>query len=91
MNGLWKINRINREGIHGLYQQEQAALLLVLWKHQDEVKKLIAGPPQKHTSQPAYICNECVLLCNSVLDEEIEVELKEFLKPKESRKRSINM
>ena len=52
-------------------------------KHQDEVKKLIAGPPQKHTSQPAYICNECVLLCNSVLEEEIEVELKEHLKPKE--------
>lgn len=52
-------------------------------KHQDEVKKLIAGPPQKHTSQPAYICDECVKLCNSVLDEEIEVELREFLKPKE--------
>ncbi|MEW6236039.1 MAG: ATP-dependent Clp protease ATP-binding subunit ClpX [Candidatus Omnitrophota bacterium] len=52
-------------------------------KSQDEVKKLIAGPPQKHTSQPAYICNECVLLCNSVLEEEIEVELREFLKPKE--------
>ncbi len=52
-------------------------------KSQDEVKKLIAGPPQKHTSQPAYICNECVLLCNSVLEEEVEVELREFLKPKE--------
>ncbi|MBN2329371.1 MAG: ATP-dependent Clp protease ATP-binding subunit ClpX [Candidatus Omnitrophica bacterium] len=52
-------------------------------KHQDEVKKLIAGPPQKHTSQPAYICDECVRLCNSVLEEEIEVELREFLKPKE--------
>ncbi|MFH1737502.1 MAG: ATP-dependent Clp protease ATP-binding subunit ClpX [bacterium] len=52
-------------------------------KHQDEVKKLIAGPPQKHTSQPAYICNECVLLCNSVLDEEIEVEMRDFPKPKE--------
>ncbi len=52
-------------------------------KHQDEVKKLIAGPPQKHTAQPAYICNECVQLCNSVLDEEIEVELREFLKPHE--------
>jgi len=52
-------------------------------KHQDEVKKLIAGPPQKHTSQPAYICDECVKLCNSVLDEEIEVELREYLKPKE--------
>ncbi len=54
-------------------------------KHQDEVKKLIAGPPQKHTSQPAYICDECVRLCNSVLEEEIEVELREFLKPKEIR------
>ncbi len=52
-------------------------------KHQDEVKKLIAGPPQKHSSQPAYICNECVLLCNSVLDEEIEVEMRDFPKPKE--------
>lgn len=52
-------------------------------KHQDEVKKLIAGPPQKHTSQPAYICNECVMLCMNVLEEEIEVELREFLKPKE--------
>ncbi len=52
-------------------------------KHQDEVKKLIAGPPQKHTSQPAYICDECVALCNSVLEEEVEVELRENLKPKE--------
>jgi ATP-dependent Clp protease ATP-binding subunit ClpX len=52
-------------------------------KHQDEVKKLIAGPPQKHSSQPAYICNECVLLCNSVLDEEIEVEMRDFPKPRE--------
>ena len=52
-------------------------------KHQDEVKKLIAGPPQKHTSQPAYICNECVSLCNSVLDEEIEVEMRDFPRPHE--------
>ncbi|MCA9441953.1 MAG: hypothetical protein KC964_14195, partial [Candidatus Omnitrophica bacterium] len=29
-------------------------------KSQEEVKKLIAGPPQKATSQPVYICNECV-------------------------------
>ena len=52
-------------------------------KHQDEVKKLIAGPPQKHTSQPAYICNECVLLCNTVLDEEVDVEMRDFPKPRE--------
>ncbi len=52
-------------------------------KHQDEVKKLIAGPPQKHSAQPAYICNECVLLCNSVLDEDIDVEMRDFPKPRE--------
>ncbi|MBR1781673.1 MAG: AAA family ATPase, partial [Oscillospiraceae bacterium] len=31
-------------------------------KHQDQVKRLIAGPG-------AYICNECVSLCNSILDD----------------------
>ena len=32
-------------------------------KTQDQVKKLIAGPD-------VYICNECVDLCNEILDEE---------------------
>ena len=32
-------------------------------KTQDQVKKLIAGPN-------AFICNECVELCNEILDEE---------------------
>ncbi len=31
-------------------------------KHQDQVRRLIAGPN-------AYICNECVQLCNGILDE----------------------
>ena len=34
-------------------------------KVQDEVKKLIAGPS-------VYICNECVDLCNDIIEEEIK-------------------
>ena len=34
-------------------------------KSQDEVKKLIAGPS-------VYICNECVDLCNDIIEEEIK-------------------
>ncbi len=37
-------------------------------KSQDEVKKLIAGPG-------VYICNECVDLCNDILEEELSVDL----------------
>lgn len=33
-------------------------------KHQAEVKKLISGPAN------TYICNECVRLCDEILDEE---------------------
>ena len=32
-------------------------------RSQDEVKKLIAGPS-------VYICNECVDLCNDIIEEE---------------------
>ena len=34
-------------------------------KSQDEVKKLIAGPS-------VYICNECVDLCNEIIEEEVK-------------------
>lgn len=34
-------------------------------KHQEEVERIIAGPG-------AYICNECVQLCMSILDEDYE-------------------
>ena len=37
-------------------------------KHQEQVERIIAGPG-------AYICNECVHLCLSILDEEEEPEL----------------
>ena len=36
-------------------------------KNQGEVKKIIAGPG-------AYICNECVALCNDIIAEELEKE-----------------
>ena len=35
-------------------------------KHQDQVKKLIAGGG---TNRP-YICDECVTLCKQIIDEE---------------------
>lgn len=54
-------------------------------KTQDQVKKLIAGPD-------VYICDECVELCNEILDEEFfegkEKEVSEDKKAK-SEKQSI--
>jgi ATP-dependent Clp protease ATP-binding subunit ClpX len=54
-------------------------------KSQDEVKKLIAGPS-------VYICDECVSLCNEIIQEEYEQEKKtkqrDYLpKPQEIKKR----
>ena len=37
-------------------------------KGQEEVKKMIAGPE-------AYICNECVELCNEILSEDFKEDL----------------
>jgi ATP-dependent Clp protease ATP-binding subunit ClpX len=49
-------------------------------KSQDEVKKLIAGPS-------VYICDECIQLCNEIIDEEYsqeeEQETSQLLKPVE--------
>ena len=45
-------------------------------KTQDQVKKLIAGPE-------VYICDECVDLCNEILDEEF-LETKEGEEEKKS-------
>lgn len=52
-------------------------------KSQDQVKKLIAGP------EGVYICDECVMVCEDILDEEFENEETpleseiNLLKPKE--------
>lgn len=49
-------------------------------KYQDQVKRLVAGPG-------VYICDECVELCNDIIEEElndeVELELKDIPKPKE--------
>jgi len=49
-------------------------------KNQKQVKKLIAGPG-------VYICDECIDLCNEIIDEElaedIEFSVEELPKPKE--------
>ena len=38
-------------------------------KSQDEVKKIVAGPG-------VYICNECVELCQQIIDQELAGLLK---------------
>ncbi len=49
-------------------------------KSQNQVKKLIAGPG-------VYVCNECVDLCNEIIDEELKeqrkVDFKNLPKPRE--------
>ncbi len=49
-------------------------------KVQEQVKKLIAGPG-------VYICDECIELCNEIIEEElnedVDIELKNIPRPKE--------
>lgn len=51
-------------------------------KTQDQVRKLVAGPG-------VYICDECIELCNEIVEEELgeeqEFELKDVPKPTEIR------
>ena len=51
-------------------------------KTQDQVRKLVSGPG-------VYICDECIELCNEIIEEEfsddVEVELKDVPKPKDIR------
>ncbi|WP_149454223.1 ATP-dependent protease ATP-binding subunit ClpX [Pasteuria penetrans] len=50
-------------------------------KTQDQVQKLVAGPPV------VYICDECIVLCNEIMEEELgsdeEVDLCDLPKPRE--------
>ncbi len=52
-------------------------------KTQEQVRKLVAGPG-------VYICDECIALCNEIIEEEFndqeDVELKDIPKPKEIRR-----
>jgi len=49
-------------------------------KYQDQVKRLVAGPG-------VYICDECIELCNEIIEEElndeVDFELKDVPKPAE--------
>jgi len=49
-------------------------------KYQDQVRRLVAGPG-------VYICDECIELCNEIIEEELqeqeEVDLRDIPKPKE--------
>ena len=49
-------------------------------KAQDQVRKLVAGPG-------VYICDECIELCNEIIEEEFSGEeepaMENILKPKE--------
>lgn len=49
-------------------------------KMQEQVKKLVAGPG-------VYICDECIELCNEIIEEEfsddVDIDLKEVPKPKD--------
>lgn len=51
-------------------------------KLQEQVKKLVAGPG-------VYICDECIELCNEIIEEElsedVDLELRDIPKPKEIR------
>ncbi len=51
-------------------------------KTQEQVRKLVAGPG-------VYICDECISLCNEIIEEElsddVEIDLKDVPKPKEIR------
>ena len=55
-------------------------------KSQKQVKKLIAGPG-------VYICDECIDLCNEIIEEELaeagEVKLDELPKPAEIHAKEI--
>jgi len=49
-------------------------------KAQDQVKRLVAGPG-------VYICDECIELCNEIIEEELsdeaEVKIKDIPKPRQ--------
>ncbi|MBE3590498.1 MAG: ATP-dependent Clp protease ATP-binding subunit ClpX [Firmicutes bacterium] len=76
--------RTNEEGVSALFNKftdEKGPLKCSFCgKHQDQVKRLIAGPG-------VYICDECVELCTDIIEEELhddaELDLKDIPKPRQ--------
>ncbi|MDI6602079.1 MAG: ATP-dependent Clp protease ATP-binding subunit ClpX [Thermoanaerobacteraceae bacterium] len=64
------------------YENQKQLKCSFCGKTQDQVKRLVAGPG-------VYICDECIELCQEIIEEEFEedadVELSELPKPKEIR------
>ncbi len=62
------------------YENQKQLKCSFCGKSQDQVKRLVAGPG-------VYICDECIELCQEIIDEEFEedadVELSELPRPKE--------
>lgn len=62
------------------YENQKQLKCSFCGKTQDQVKRLVAGPG-------VYICDECIELCQEIIEEEFEedadVELSELPKPKE--------
>jgi ATP-dependent Clp protease ATP-binding subunit ClpX len=46
-------------------------------KSKDQVGKVIAGPHGPADGTTPYICNECVMLCVEILDEEVTSDTKD--------------
>ena len=63
------------------YEEKRQLKCSFCGKTQDQVRRLIAGPN-------VYICDECVELCDEIIQEEIEETLEEdttsLPKPKEA-------
>lgn len=64
----------------GRYDDKKQIKCSFCGKNQDQVRRLVAGPG-------VYICDECIDLCQEIIDEEFEdisdIELKDIPKPQE--------
>src|SRR5690606_24989912 len=64
----------------GRYDDKKQIKCSFCGKNQDQVRRLVAGPG-------VYICDECIDLCQEIIDEEFEdisdLELRDIPKPQE--------
>jgi len=72
---------MGRQGMFRFGDERDRVKCSFCGKTQDQVRKLVAGPG-------VYICNECIELCNEILEEDLyevqpEVALPRIPKPKE--------
>ena len=74
------VTRTRRQGLMAKFGDSDLLKCSFCGKSQKQVKKLIAGPG-------VYICDECIDLCNEIIEEELsetsELKLDELPKPQE--------